>query len=51
MTHKPTVPVRIYDTDKDYLMIIRGTGTPADALNKLIAKYNVILETVKEDLS
>ncbi len=51
MTHQPTVPVRIYDSDKDYLMLVRGKGTPADALKKLIAKYNVILETVKEDLT
>ena len=51
MPYKTTVPVRIYDSDKDYLMLIRGKGTPADALNKLIAKYTAILETVKEDFS
>jgi hypothetical protein len=51
MTHQPTVPVRIYDSDKDYLMLIRGNGTPADALNKLITKYRVILDVTKEDLS
>ena len=51
MENRTTVPVRIYDSDKQYLMLIRGNGTPADALKKLIAKYNVILETVQEDLT
>ena len=51
MPKQMTVPVRIYDSDKEYLMSVRGSGTPADALKKLITKYNVILETVKEDFS
>lgn len=51
MPMKETTPVRIYDSDKAYLMLMRGNGTPADALHNIIKSYSKIREIVEDDIS
>lgn len=51
MTARGTIPVRLYTEDQEFLLLNRGTGTPADALRKIIKMYKIIIQIAKEDRS